>query len=87
MSKSPKRVKGSRGRRGGSELTIGQVVAWAEAHRAATGQWPRTDSGPVADVAGETWWRIANALQRGLRGLPAGLTLSQLQVEPSRAAS
>src|SRR5262249_11096313 len=87
MSKNPKRVKGPRGKRSGAELTVAQVVVWAKAHRAASGHWPRADSGPVAGISGETWWRIANALQRGLRGLPAGLTLSHLEGELWRDAS
>jgi hypothetical protein len=63
-------------------LTLAQIRAWAEAHRARTGRWPRRQDGPVADAPGETWWAINCALQQGKRGLPRGLTLSRLEYLP-----
>jgi hypothetical protein len=59
-------------------LSLKQIRAWGEAHRAATGRWPRTRSGPVAGVRGETWRSINDALYRGSRGLPRGMTLTQV---------
>jgi len=59
-------------------LTEEQILIWADAHHHRTGRWPCTRSGPVLDAAGETWPAISMALIRGCRGLPGGLTLSQL---------
>lgn len=59
-------------------LTADGIVAWAEAHFARTGAWPTRSSGPVADVPGETWATVADAVKEGRRGLPAGGSLSKL---------
>jgi hypothetical protein len=56
-------------------LTIGQILAWADAHRERTGQWPLVYSGPVHD---ETWRILDTALRTGCRGLPGGSSLPQL---------
>jgi hypothetical protein len=61
-----------------SPLTIEQILAWAEAHRAATGRWPSGSSGPVLDVEGESWHAIDTALRNGCRGLPGGQSLGRL---------
>jgi hypothetical protein len=66
-------------------LGLDQILAWAEKHRAATGQWPGPGSGPVADAPAETWLDIAYALLRGERGLPGDMSLFRLQFErPAR---
>jgi hypothetical protein len=68
-------------RRGGqATLTPETIVAWADAHHAATGRWPTFRSGRVAGVPGETWNTINQALCRGRRGLPGGSTLARLLV-------
>jgi hypothetical protein len=59
-------------------LTEAQVVAWARAHHAATGRWPNSASGPVADAPGESWPAIQGYLRQGLRGLPGGENLAHL---------
>src|SRR5690606_15074696 len=59
-------------------LTIKQILAWADAHREATGRWPSSSSGPVAGAAGETWARINGALWAGGRGLRGGSSLARL---------
>lgn len=61
-----------------SRLTIPQVLAWGDEYHARTGKWPLTASGPIDGTAGETWNRVQNALQKGTRGLPGGMSLSQL---------
>jgi hypothetical protein len=59
-------------------LTLEQVLAWGDAHHRASGQWPDRFAGAVAGVPGERWVNIDQALRRGVRGLPAGLTLVTL---------
>jgi hypothetical protein len=60
------------------ELTIVQILAWADAHHAMHGRWPVEESGAVAEAAGETWNGISQALARGGRGLPKGSSLARL---------
>jgi hypothetical protein len=59
-------------------LTIEQILAWADAHHYASGQWPKRDAGPVASADGESWGALDDALRLGLRGLPGGSSLAQL---------
>ncbi len=58
-------------------LTSEQILVWADAHREATGRWPSSLSGPVADGSAETWSRVNMALWHGLRGLPGGSSLAR----------
>lgn len=61
------------------ELTVEQVLAWADAHRERTGKWPRANEpGWVTDAPREQWRRLHACLRLGLRGLPGGLSLPQL---------
>jgi hypothetical protein len=64
--------------RRGTRLTVEQILAWADAHRAQTGNWPRANSGPVIEAPGEKWRAIENALYDGYRGLPGGDSLARL---------
>jgi hypothetical protein len=59
-------------------LAIPQIVAWAKLHRERTGRWPTQLDGDVADALGERWRSIHQALYRGYRGLPGGMTLPAL---------
>jgi hypothetical protein len=59
-------------------LTVPQILAWADAHRARTGAWPGAASGPVGGAPGETWAAVNVALRLGHRGLPGGDTLARL---------
>ena len=59
-------------------LTEEQILAWARAHFEATGRWPNTGGGPIAQSPGETWAAIDGALRIGVRGLPGGSSLPQL---------
>jgi hypothetical protein len=64
------------------ELSVPEVLAWADAHHGRTGRWPQVYSGPVRDgPLGEKWRNIDNALRYGLRGLPGGSSLTQLLTE------
>lgn len=62
-------------------LTIKQILAWADAHHARTGRWPKATSGPVVDAPGENWLSINTLLRTGGRGLPAGRSLNTLLAE------
>jgi hypothetical protein len=68
-------------------LTVEQILAWADAHRAATGRWPAVTSGPVAGVPGEKWVNLNAALRLGRRGLPRGMNLTRLIAEHRGAAA
>ncbi len=59
-------------------LTHAMILEWADKHRERTGDWPHQKSGPVADVAGETWWNIDDALRVGRSTLPGGSSLPTL---------
>src|SRR5262249_57131413 len=64
------------------ELTISQILAWADNHHARTGKWPKKDSsGRIMDSLGEKWLNVDMALRKGLRGLPAGSSLARLLAE------
>jgi hypothetical protein len=68
-------------------LTVEQILAWADAHKARTGTWPTRRSGPVAEDPGESWANVNQALEKGLRGLPKGSLhrlLAQHRGVPSR---
>ena len=60
------------------QLTISQVLAWADSFHERTGRWPTGESGPVVEAPGETWQAITSALHGGLRGLPDGSSLARL---------
>jgi hypothetical protein len=66
-------------RRGvGRPLRLRWVLRWADDHHRRTGRWPTLTSGPVVAAPGETWSAVNQALRLGLRGLPAGESLSRL---------
>ena len=59
-------------------LSEDQILKWADAHRARSGQWPRIRSGCVGDAPKETWKNIHGALLEGGRGLAGGSSLARL---------
>jgi hypothetical protein len=73
--------RGKRNKQRLAPLTIEQILAWADAHKTATGRWPLSQSGPVAGSDGETWLGIDVALKAGLRSLPGGSSLPRLLQE------
>jgi hypothetical protein len=60
------------------KLTLRQILAWADAHKARTGPWPQSNSGIVRDALADNWRAIDNALRLGLGGLPGGSSLARL---------
>ena len=59
-------------------LTARKILAWADAHFARHGTWPKRGSGLIPDSGGETWYGIHHALCHGKRGLSKDQTLEQL---------
>jgi hypothetical protein len=62
-------------------LHVSQILLWADAHHARTGQWPTCRSGPIPEAPGETWVAVENALRQGWRSLRGGSSLIQLLVK------
>jgi hypothetical protein len=58
-----------------------QILLWADAHHQRYKKWPQTGSGAIADSGGETWSRVNQALNHGLRGMPGGVTLARFLKE------
>jgi hypothetical protein len=71
-------TRGYRNRRQLPPLSAEDVLAWADAHRARTGHWPRARSGPIPEAPGETWAAINAALAARARGLTTGGSLARL---------
>lgn len=59
-------------------LSEEQILQWAELHHRRSGQWPRYDSGSIAEAPGETWRRVDWALRLGKRGLSGRSSLARL---------
>ena len=74
-------LRGVRNKQNLPRLDVEQILAWADAYKEATGEYPHADSGPVCAAPGETWAVIQSALSKGLRGLPGGSSLAQLLAE------
>ncbi len=73
--------RGVRNQRTPPDLTVDQILEWADAHHRRTGSWPIVKSGGVKGVPGEKWANIDAALSQGRRTLPAGSSLAQLLAE------
>jgi hypothetical protein len=74
VTRRPRRLRGPRR----PPLTVRQILAWADSHRARTGSWPTADSGYVHGNRNEKWSRIDGALRLGLRDLRGGSSLARL---------
>src|SRR5262245_61168288 len=62
-------------------LSLDAILAWADAHRDATSNWPKRGSGDIPGTIGESWSGVDAALHGGLRGLPGGGSLARLLSE------
>jgi hypothetical protein len=60
------------------QLTVAQILVWADAYYARTGRWPTANSGKIPGSLGDTWLRVNAALRVGTRGLEGGSSLAQL---------
>src|SRR5712692_3944810 len=63
------------------ELSVSQILAWADFYHKRTGRWPQASSRFVYNSVGEKWRRIDKALRRGYRGLPGKSSLARLLAE------
>jgi predicted helicase len=63
------------------DLTIKQILRWADEYYQKTHTWPKATSGDVLNVPSEKWGNIQNALVIGLRSLTGGSSLAQLLAE------
>jgi hypothetical protein len=61
-----------------TDLSIKQILEWADAHQERTGDWPTTKDGSIWEVVDEKWINIDQCLRLGLRGLHRGQTLARL---------
>lgn len=62
------------------QLSIHQILVWADAHHARTGSWPGVESGEIPEAPGEKWQGIQHALSHGGRGLLGGDSLARLLI-------
>jgi hypothetical protein len=60
------------------QLTVEQILGWADAEFAATRKWPTSRSGALLSIPSQTWGAINSALVSGRRGLAGGSSLSDL---------
>ena len=60
------------------QLTVEQILAWADAYHVVNGRWPIAAPVPVAGAPGESWDRIDQALRRRERGLSGYSSLARL---------
>jgi len=65
-------------------LSVDEILQWADAHHARTGNWPKSSSGPIPDAPGETWYTIAAALLTGKRNLPTRMTVAEILARHGR---
>src|SRR5262249_20324039 len=68
-----------------AQLTVAEILTWADAFHRRHGRWPTSESGVIAEAPHEKWRGIDNALRDGYRGLPGGSSLAQLLAQRRRA--
>ncbi|MBI3466693.1 MAG: hypothetical protein HY000_27075 [Planctomycetes bacterium] len=59
-------------------MSVRQILAWADAYRDRTGNWPTSEGGAVEPGNDDTWLKIDKALRHGSRGLEGGSSLFKL---------
>lgn len=77
QKRRPKRLRA----RKRPDLSIRQILAWADAFHARTGRWPSKTAGLIPESDGNTWNAVHLALLRGSRGLERGSSLARLLAE------
>ena len=54
---------GVRNRTSMADLSVEQIVAWADAYHQKTGRWPGRTSAPVGLPSGEKWTSVDSCLR------------------------
>lgn len=72
------RRRGARNPQNLLPYSIEEILRWADAHHRRFKRWPGQKSGPVLGHPGETWAKVAGAINAGHRGLPGGDSLGNL---------
>jgi len=63
------------------DLTVEEILSWADAFRSRAGRWPSPHSGPIPETRNEeTWAGVNEALLQGRRGMPGGGSIAKLLV-------
>ena len=70
--------RGVRNQKALSQLTIRQILRWADTHHQRTGRWPTSRSGKILGAEHETWHAVVAAMDAGCRGLPRKYSLHKL---------
>jgi hypothetical protein len=73
--------RGTRNRRCPPDLTVQQILAWADAFHSRNGFEPKPTSGPIPEAPGETWRTVEAALKAGARGVAGTSGLTELLAE------
>ena len=63
------------------DLSLAQILVWADAFHARTGRWPKPGSGSIPEAPGESWQAVEAALKAGKRGFKGGSDLTELLAE------
>jgi hypothetical protein len=63
------------------ELSISQILAWADNWYSFGKSWPTVASGKIPGALCEKWYNVDHCLRVGLRGLPKGSSLARLLAE------
>lgn len=73
--------RGARNQHSLPRFSAAQILAWADAYRQRTGQWPQVRTGSIAESPDDNWMSIDNALRLGLRGMHGGSSLRRFLLE------
>src|SRR5205085_2281527 len=57
--------RGVRSNHSTPQLSVEQILEWAQAHRRRTRSWPTSLSGPIPGSGGDNWKGIDYALRKG----------------------
>jgi hypothetical protein len=71
------RERGVQNRLNPTDLTVHQILEWADGFLEKEGKWPSAHSGSI-DGTDETWSGVNASLERGKRGLKGGSSLAKL---------
>jgi hypothetical protein len=72
------KTRGVRNPKQPSQLSVELILQCADAYQRRHGSWPTRNSGPIAEMDGETWAMIDRALARRQRGLRRKSSLYRL---------